>query len=69
MFLVEILSTDTELTPQMRILKNNHWQSGYIYMIVVEGIDLIRLLNVWAGHYDPDQVIQHCILIYYASSC
>ena len=49
---------DSDLSPQMRLLKSNHWQSGFVYMIVLEGIDLIRLLNIWAGHVDPDQVPQ-----------
>ena len=54
-FLVEILS-DNELTAQMRHLRSSHWQSGFVYLIIAEGIDLIRLLNIWAGHPDPEQV-------------
>jgi hypothetical protein len=40
----------------MQKMRRNHWESGLVYLIVVEGIDLIRLLNIWAGHPDPDQV-------------
>ena len=44
---------ENDLSDQMKSVQENHWQTGVVYLIVVEGVDLIRILNIWAGDADP----------------
>ena len=47
------LTVESALSEQMKRVQESHWQTGVVYLIVVEGVDLIRILNIWAGDADP----------------